>query len=35
VKAAGYVARVRADVTEFERALGHETTAALRAFDAI
>jgi len=34
VKDAGYVAHVRGEVTEFERALGHETTAALRAFDA-
>ena len=32
VKDADYAARVRADVTEFERAIAHETAAALRAF---
>lgn len=35
VKDAEYVAGVQRDVTEFERALGHETAAALRAFDRV
>jgi methenyltetrahydrofolate cyclohydrolase len=33
VKDADYVANVRKDVIEFERAIGHETAAALRAFE--
>jgi len=33
VKDVEYVARVQKDVTEFERAIAHETAAALRAFD--
>jgi methenyltetrahydrofolate cyclohydrolase len=32
MKDADYVAKMRADVTEFARAIGHETTAALAAF---
>ena len=35
VKDADYVAKVREDVTEFERAIGHETAAALRAFQGV
>jgi methenyltetrahydrofolate cyclohydrolase len=33
VRDAEYVASVQRDVTEFERAIGHETAAATRAFD--
>ena len=33
VKDADYAARVRNDVTEFERAIGHETAAAMRALE--
>ena len=35
IKDADYVARVKKDVTEFDRAIGHETAAALRAFDRV
>jgi formiminotetrahydrofolate cyclodeaminase len=35
VKDAGYVAGIRTEVTEFERALAHESGAALRAFERV
>jgi methenyltetrahydrofolate cyclohydrolase len=35
VKDETYAARVRGDVTEFERAIAHETAAALRAFERV
>ena len=35
VKDAAYVARIRRDVQEFERAIGHETAAAGRAYGVV
>ena len=35
VKDADYVARIRKDVDEFDRAIGHETAAARRAYGVV